>query len=461
MADEQHLEWLREGTEAWNSRRKEHRFRPDLGGADLWGEDLGGANLGGANLGRANLGRANLGGAVLGEADLREANLVRADLGRAILRGADLGGANLGGADLGRANLGEADLGGVDVRSFDVADDRIVYSGAGTSDGSAPEYRTDLSTALNLTQGQLDTMHGDRWTKIPARLQRPARWLEEGGPDADHDGRIEPLPPKPPRIRFTPPAAFETREDRLHVEHFATRSEPQRASATPLDAAARERARHALADTANSVKNALATYRRQEDAASSNRVGPAGQMLRYAEKLEKALRAPEAEFLPMVLYDNIEILAASAEDFPALETSDASALPLLIRRGRGLYAQYPEIAEILDPTNQRFFPDELPLGTSELIARIEELVGSEAGREVFSENTRDLVATEAAAPVPPGADAERTRFARFAGIVGEMWREMSRYAALVQKGVNNTHSWIATYEKVLELWKILEPFIGG
>jgi len=129
-------------------------------------------------------------GANLREADLREADLLGADLREAglvgaNLRGADLQGADLRGADLRVANLQGADLQwaglrGADVRSFDIVDGRIVYSGAGPIDGSAPAYTTNLSSVRGLTQDQLDSMRGDRWTKIPDHLTRPAHWLEEG-----------------------------------------------------------------------------------------------------------------------------------------------------------------------------------------------------------------------------------------------------------------------------------------
>ena len=38
MANLQHLNWLREGVESWNKRRRTERFRPDLQGADISGE---------------------------------------------------------------------------------------------------------------------------------------------------------------------------------------------------------------------------------------------------------------------------------------------------------------------------------------------------------------------------------------------------------------------------------------
>ena len=114
MADQQHLNKLKLGIEAWNKwRGEEYLVRPDLSEADLSGADLSEADLGGVYLARADLSGANLARAELTGTDLSGANLARANLARAELSGADLSGADLSGADLTGAELGEADLGGV------------------------------------------------------------------------------------------------------------------------------------------------------------------------------------------------------------------------------------------------------------------------------------------------------------------------------------------------------------
>ncbi|MFE6053313.1 pentapeptide repeat-containing protein [Kitasatospora sp. NPDC056446] len=92
-----------------------------------------------------------------------------ADFFGARLRGADLRGANLRGAllvaaDLSGADLRLADLIGADLRDTDLA-------GA------------DLSTALYLTQPQLDAARGDAATRLPAALVRPAHWPATAAPD--------------------------------------------------------------------------------------------------------------------------------------------------------------------------------------------------------------------------------------------------------------------------------------
>ncbi len=92
MADEQHLEILKQGVEVWNWWREENReIRTDLRGAGLRGADLR-------------------------RVDLRGANLRGADLREADLRGANLGGANLGGADLRQATAAYTVFGDLDLR---------------------------------------------------------------------------------------------------------------------------------------------------------------------------------------------------------------------------------------------------------------------------------------------------------------------------------------------------------
>jgi hypothetical protein len=131
MANEQHLELLMQGSDAWNSWRTNNPSeRPDLTGADLYGTylpeanlseaDLSEANLNvaqlyGANLEQANLQRVSLRNAELSRANLQEANLSEATLTYASLKWANLGRtdlsrANLNAASLFRANLSEADL---------------------------------------------------------------------------------------------------------------------------------------------------------------------------------------------------------------------------------------------------------------------------------------------------------------------------------------------------------------
>ncbi len=92
-----------------------------------------------------------------GAADRRRAMLLGADLQGSALRGADLRGAVLVGANLAGADLRLADLTGADLRGANLA-------GA------------DLTGALWLRQGQLESARGDRRTRLPADLRRPAHW---------------------------------------------------------------------------------------------------------------------------------------------------------------------------------------------------------------------------------------------------------------------------------------------
>ena len=73
MANEEHLDILKQGVKAWNQWRKENpSVRPDLRGANLSEANLIGAKLSGAGLSGANLSWANLSGADLSHAILME-----------------------------------------------------------------------------------------------------------------------------------------------------------------------------------------------------------------------------------------------------------------------------------------------------------------------------------------------------------------------------------------------------
>ena len=126
MANPEHLELARQGTDALAQWRAQHPDTPlDLSGADLSkialrSAPLGEARLEGAVLAEADLSEADLRAADLTGADLRGANLTRmtghaieaqsADFRRAVLTGADLRAGQFQGADFRAAHLDEADL---------------------------------------------------------------------------------------------------------------------------------------------------------------------------------------------------------------------------------------------------------------------------------------------------------------------------------------------------------------
>jgi hypothetical protein len=131
MANQEHLEILRQGVKGWNQWREEHReIQPDLSGLDLSESNLNWVHLGAANLSRmdlrgADLSSADFRGADLSESNLNkvtanwtnfiEANLIKADLSGANLKRAKLNRAKLNGANLSETDLSRADLSGADL----------------------------------------------------------------------------------------------------------------------------------------------------------------------------------------------------------------------------------------------------------------------------------------------------------------------------------------------------------
>src|SRR5258708_4531988 len=93
MANQEHLELLKQGTAVWNEWRKHHpEIQPDLSDAYLIKAELSDANLSNANLYRANLYRADLSNANLTDADLSRADLGFATFVRTNLKGTTLTG---------------------------------------------------------------------------------------------------------------------------------------------------------------------------------------------------------------------------------------------------------------------------------------------------------------------------------------------------------------------------------
>ncbi len=94
MANNEQVDLLKQGTQAWNAWRAEQpEAIVDLSGGALRGLDLARANLSAADLKHADLRGANLAGA-----DLTGARLEGGNFFKAVIDGADLDGADLRGA---------------------------------------------------------------------------------------------------------------------------------------------------------------------------------------------------------------------------------------------------------------------------------------------------------------------------------------------------------------------------
>jgi len=94
MANEEQLNFVKQGVESWNQWREQNLdIKPDLSESDLRQ-----ANLQKANLSHANLNKVKLQFSNLTEANLKETSLKKAKLQEANLQGANLQSANLNGA---------------------------------------------------------------------------------------------------------------------------------------------------------------------------------------------------------------------------------------------------------------------------------------------------------------------------------------------------------------------------
>ena len=148
MANQEHVDRLLRGVEAWNQWREENPLiYPDLSGAnlshtnlsgvDFSDADLSGANLIGTNLNDANLRGINLSRASFGYVDFSDADLSGADFSSTYLsiayfsranlvfvdfNNADLSGANLSHADLSNSTLSQADLCSAELSGANLSD---------------------------------------------------------------------------------------------------------------------------------------------------------------------------------------------------------------------------------------------------------------------------------------------------------------------------------------------------
>ncbi len=133
MADEWHVEWLKEGVVRWNRRRKKVKFVPDLSGLNFYDFlprdfrdapktsrtfekiDLSDANLAEANLSNLNFAAANFKAANLLNATMTKSNFTNAKFIDTNLVGIDASGSMFEDAEFERVELARANFEGVEA----------------------------------------------------------------------------------------------------------------------------------------------------------------------------------------------------------------------------------------------------------------------------------------------------------------------------------------------------------
>ena len=172
MANREHISWILEGVQAWNTRRDQNEFWPDLDGVNLpalfQGDSYSpasihlGTSLEGINLRKAFLRNANLSGLGLARADLIDAQLQGASLASADIRSATIqlanfsdttllltkfNGANAAGANFSGANLSGACLDDANFRQANFTGASLISASIESTDlRGAVLVATDLSS---------------------------------------------------------------------------------------------------------------------------------------------------------------------------------------------------------------------------------------------------------------------------------------------------------------------------
>ncbi|SCZ63472.1 Pentapeptide repeat-containing protein [Epibacterium ulvae] len=278
MANPQHIEWLKEGKDAWNARRERDDFVPDFSDISLCHNysypsharyltnkvycidalidyDLSYSNfenstvyldLSNADLKYANLSGANFTSSLLRGIKGNGANCYNVNFNHSILEGADLRGAVLTAATFRLSNLYK-----LDIRD------------------------TDLSKSKYLRKDTYHRMIGNAGTKLPSRLPFPEEWKEDTAvPDAE--AALETAPVQSASYDFTVEDTGVTAH--LPAEHSAEKSSyglsgQQRAAALIVNARSiAQSVSNKLGEETRADLLAYATHLEQEDPANPHRL---------------------------------------------------------------------------------------------------------------------------------------------------------------------------------------------
>ncbi|MDQ2902219.1 MAG: pentapeptide repeat-containing protein [Chloroflexota bacterium] len=184
MANQEQLDLLAQGVEAWNQWKTDTRetapapkwnlsYDADLSDADLSGVNLDGVNLGKVDLSGANCAGTHLVGACLAEAELAEANFTGATLTGADLSGANVCATNFTNADLRNAdlrwanawtaNFTNADLRNADLREADLSDARLQGANLSGAHLSRDDLRELHRQGANLSGANFSGVHSSAY----------------------------------------------------------------------------------------------------------------------------------------------------------------------------------------------------------------------------------------------------------------------------------------------------------
>ena len=225
MANREHIEWLLEGVEAWNTRRESEDerlrgFKPDFSGARLqriFGEQskldsdgripLAGADLPYADFSDSDLSKSDLRDAFLLDANLERANLEDALLQRSRLTGANLKSATLTNADLSKADLRGAVLSGAKFWDANLGETKFPDANVLTADLSGAEpWRAALFAEHRWVVEQCD-VRLPKITTVNELMDEYKRLRQYHNEQSDRIGNV---PPRRVPMRLAPPSSRTT-----------------------------------------------------------------------------------------------------------------------------------------------------------------------------------------------------------------------------------------------------------
>tara|TARA_R110000824_G_scaffold90020_1_gene220314 strand:+ start:611 stop:2317 length:1707 start_codon:yes stop_codon:yes gene_type:complete len=321
----------------------------------------------------------------------------------------------------------------------------------------------DLSLCTNLTQEQVDSAHGDDRTRLPAHLIRPAHWPQHRGSESS-EKNLSNEDDAEVKLRTSPPYRFEWQTDGPQPRLTPAPPPKRQIYQKKVNKTVRDHQLETVARLSLDLLQGFANY--QKSRVDDNRASFVRDVSDILQKVAHESSKSGDLVLASYLRAKVSILIRLAQtDFEALEGVDQAELKTLFNECVKLWDFFPELIEIDDPSRIGEIPDSISHEGDRLADSIIDLVNSEDGKELFSQDVEDVLKTEREF-VPPRflnlvanpedrINIQKEKLVRFGGIIGAIRKAFDD----APPSVHTLGSFSSIFSAVKELWHFVKTFL--